>query len=64
MRFEYDHPELGTVRGIAQPLRFDGKRTTLRHHAPRLGEHNLAILQEIGFSEEAISNFQSRGSVS
>lgn len=64
MRFEYDHPELGIVRSIAQPLRFDGERTTLRHHAPRLGEHNLTILQEIGFSAEAISNFQSRGSVS
>ncbi len=63
MRFEYDHPQLGPLRSVAQPLRFDGERSPLRRHAPSLGEHNHDILQEMGFSEEAISQFQTRGSV-
>lgn len=63
MRFEYEHPELGTVRSIAQPLRFDGERTPLRRHAPSLGEHNLDILRQLGFSAGTILKFQRSGSV-
>jgi crotonobetainyl-CoA:carnitine CoA-transferase CaiB-like acyl-CoA transferase len=59
MRFEYEHPELGTVRSIAQPLRLDGERTSFRRHAPALGEHNQSILEELGFSETQIRALQS-----
>jgi len=59
MRFEYEHPELGTVRSIAQPLRLDGERTSFRRHAPALGEHNQSILEELGFSETQIRALKS-----
>jgi len=58
MRFEYEHPELGKVRSIAQPLRLDGERTSFRRHAPALGEHTDSILKELGFSETQIQAFQ------
>jgi len=58
MRFEYEHPELGKVRSIAQPLRLDGERTSFRRHAPALGEHTDSILKELGFSETQIQTFQ------
>jgi crotonobetainyl-CoA:carnitine CoA-transferase CaiB-like acyl-CoA transferase len=63
MRFEYDHPELGTVSSVAQPLRFDGQRGGLRRHAPRMGEHSRGVLQDLGFSAEDIVQFQAHGSV-
>lgn len=63
MRFEYVHPELGQISSIAQPLRFDGARAPLRRHAPGVGEHTQDILLEMGFDDEAIAQFQSRGTV-
>lgn len=63
MRFEYVHPEIGAVRSIAQPIRLDGERTSFRRHAPALGEHTRAILQELNFSEEAIRAMQDAGQI-
>lgn len=63
MRFEYVHPEIGSVRSIAQPIRLDGERTSFRRHAPALGEHTRAILQELNFSEEAIRAMQDAGQI-
>ncbi len=63
MRFDYEHPQLGTVHSIAQPLRFDGERGPLRRHAPGMGEHSQAVLQELGFSAQAIEEFHARGTV-
>lgn len=62
MQFEYEHPELGIVRSIAQPLRLDGERTSFRRHAPALGEHSDAILGELGFSEAQIQAMNLRKS--
>lgn len=63
MRFEYEHPELGVVRSIAQPIRLDGERTAFLRHAPALGEHTQAILQELNFSDEAIRGMQLAGQI-
>lgn len=61
MVFEYEHPTLGQMKSVAQPLRFNGLRTGLQRPAPQHGEHTQEVLQELGFSEEEISALQNAG---
>ena len=56
MKFDYMHPALGKLQGIAQPLRFDGERTQLRRPPPLHGEHSHEILNELGYSEAEIAS--------
>jgi crotonobetainyl-CoA:carnitine CoA-transferase CaiB-like acyl-CoA transferase len=44
---DVEHPEFGTVRQVATPLRVDGVDRTLTR-APALGEHTAAVLAEVG----------------
>jgi crotonobetainyl-CoA:carnitine CoA-transferase CaiB-like acyl-CoA transferase len=55
MRFDYQHPQLGAMSGVAQPLRFDGERMPLRRPPPMHGEHTAQVLQEAGFTEAEIA---------
>ena len=48
---ELSHPTVGTVRGIADPIRLS--RTPMRHEraGPLLGEHTREILAELGVTD-------------
>jgi crotonobetainyl-CoA:carnitine CoA-transferase CaiB-like acyl-CoA transferase len=48
MLIDYDHPVLGHLQTVAQPIRFDGARAAVTRPAPMLGEHTAEILAELG----------------
>jgi formyl-CoA transferase len=49
-----EHPSEGTVRTLGIPQRWSETPATLRHPAPRLGEHTAQLLGEYGFAEGEI----------
>lgn len=63
MVLEYQHPVLGPLRTVAQPLRFDGQRAPLQRPAPMMGEHTREVLAEAGFSIDQIDALQAAGAV-
>jgi crotonobetainyl-CoA:carnitine CoA-transferase CaiB-like acyl-CoA transferase len=56
---EVEDPRFGATRYLRHPARYETTPTTLRHHAPRLGEHSAEILDEAGFTEAEIQALRS-----
>jgi crotonobetainyl-CoA:carnitine CoA-transferase CaiB-like acyl-CoA transferase len=52
---QLEHPSLGEVRSIANPMRFSTTPVSYRLPPPLLGEHNRQILQELGYLDGAES---------
>lgn len=63
MVFDYEHPQLGPLRGVAQPLRFDGERPSQRCPPPLHGQQGRALLHEAGYSPEQIQALVDAGAV-
>jgi formyl-CoA transferase len=49
---ELNHPLLDSVRSIANPMRMSATPSTYRLPPPMLGEHNEAILAELGLTAD------------
>jgi crotonobetainyl-CoA:carnitine CoA-transferase CaiB-like acyl-CoA transferase len=60
MIHEYDHPELGRLRLMGQPLVFSGSPTRDPGRPPLLGEHTTATLRELGYDDAAIDDLRRR----
>jgi len=58
---EYDHPEVGRLRMMGQPIAFRGTPTRDPGPAPTLGQHTDAVLHELGYTDEEIAGLASRG---
>jgi crotonobetainyl-CoA:carnitine CoA-transferase CaiB-like acyl-CoA transferase len=51
---ELEHPAIGAVRSIANPIRLSSTPVSYRLPPPFLGEHNTQILSELSYSSEEI----------
>ena len=58
-----EHPELGDVRLVGQPVRLRRTPFELRSRAPGLGEHTDEILAEAGLSAGEIGELRAGGVV-
>jgi crotonobetainyl-CoA:carnitine CoA-transferase CaiB-like acyl-CoA transferase len=52
MIVQLEHPSLGEVRSIANPIKFSNTPVSYRLPPPLLGEHTAQILQSLGYSSE------------
>ncbi len=58
---QVEHPELGTISLVGQPVSLSRTPTRLRTAAPAAGEHGEAILGELGFNGEEIEGLRRDG---
>ncbi len=54
------HPALGPYHQIVSPTRFSSTPTSVRRHAPRLGEHTAEVLREVGLDDAEVAALVSR----
>jgi crotonobetainyl-CoA:carnitine CoA-transferase CaiB-like acyl-CoA transferase len=54
---ELTHPDYGPLKYLGIPIRLSDTPGRLETAPPRYGEHNAAVLAELGFSESAIQHF-------
>lgn len=63
MVYEFESERLGTMKSVAQPVRFNGERTTMRRPPPAHGEHSREILHDLGLDEAQIDALVAEGIV-
>jgi crotonobetainyl-CoA:carnitine CoA-transferase CaiB-like acyl-CoA transferase len=56
-----DHPEAGSVRLLAHPVRYDGKAPALRRTPPHQGQHTREVLVELGYQADEITELFDNG---
>jgi crotonobetainyl-CoA:carnitine CoA-transferase CaiB-like acyl-CoA transferase len=59
---QFEHPMLGTVKTIANPMRLSDSPVTYRLAPPFLGEHTNQILQALGYSDHETQTLASSSS--
>src|SRR5215211_3570853 len=58
---EIEHPRLGKMRAVRNPVVLDHDGPDMARHAPLLGEHSEEILLALGYSPDAIEKFVAAG---
>jgi crotonobetainyl-CoA:carnitine CoA-transferase CaiB-like acyl-CoA transferase len=60
---QIEHPSLGTVRSIANPIRFSTTPVSYRLPPPLLGEHTAEILADLGYPADELVSPQRNAAV-
>jgi crotonobetainyl-CoA:carnitine CoA-transferase CaiB-like acyl-CoA transferase len=58
MLIELAHPRYGTLKAVAQPIAFDGKRNAPSRPPPMHGEHTAGILHDLGYSDADVARLR------
>lgn len=60
---DYEHPALGPLKTMAQPIQFNGETRAVRSPPPLLGEHSAEVLAGYGFSAADIAALRRAGAI-
>ncbi len=63
MVYEYPGTDGRVLKGVSQPLRFDGERPGGRQRPPSLGEHTREVLAEMKYTDQQIADLIKLGVV-
>jgi len=61
--FSSIHPDEGETPQQAFPIKFSEDQPTVRHHAPRLGEHTREVLRDLCYHDDEIKDLVDKGIV-
>jgi len=60
---DVEHPVMGKMKTVRNPVLFSEESPSIRKHAPSLGEHSAEILEELGYKNEDITQLAASGIV-
>jgi crotonobetainyl-CoA:carnitine CoA-transferase CaiB-like acyl-CoA transferase len=55
------HPQVGAVRVLGNPVKMSATPATMRKAAPTLGEDNDAVFGELGYTAQELNDLRTRG---
>ncbi|HAO55564.1 MAG TPA: formyl-CoA transferase [Gammaproteobacteria bacterium] len=58
-----EHPELGSIDLVAQPITLSDHPFEIRSATPQLGEHTDSVLEELGFTDQEIADLHNQSVV-
>ena len=58
-----DDPELGPVQEVGMPIKFEKTPGAVKSSAPRLGEHTMEVLMELGVAQDEIAVLKRDGAI-
>ena len=56
-----DHPSEGRIRHMAYPSSWSASQPGSTRHVPRLGEHSVEVLKEVGYADDRIASLLQSG---
>lgn len=58
---EFEHPHEGNIRCTRPPMNFSATPASIRRLPPRLGEHSIDVLREVGITDKIIDEMLAAG---